>query len=91
MAVAGNFLPAGSAADPQVASAVSLIDLHRLTCVTHIVLPPGSTMVRQLAVSPDGRWAFAAQALGRFHVPLTQLDRGWMNGNAISIIDLDKQ
>ena len=86
--VAGNFLPEGSAADPQVASAVSIIDLATRKVLATVRLPAGATLVRQLAISPDGRWAYAAHIVARFTLPLTQLERGWMMGNAISIIDL---
>jgi DNA-binding beta-propeller fold protein YncE len=88
LAVVSNLLPAGSASDPTLAAAVSLIDLERLECAANVRLPPGSTSIREVAVSPDGRWAYAVHTLGRFNVPATQLDRGWVNTNALSIIDL---
>lgn len=88
LAVVGNLLPAVGARDPLVSSAVSLIDLGKLEHVTDIRLPTGSTLVREVAVSPDGRWAYAIHTLGRFNLPTTQLERGWVNTNALSIIDL---
>lgn len=91
LAVAANLLPSGSAADPELAAAISLIDLDRLEHVADIRLPAGSTSVREVAVSPDGRWAYAAHTVGRFNVPSTQLDRGWVNTNALSILDLARR
>ena len=88
LAVVGNLLPACAATDPQVASAVSLIDLDKLTRVTDIRLPVGSTTLRGAAISPDGRWAYVVHTLGHFNLPATQLERGWINTNALSIIDL---
>ena len=55
---------------------------------TRIPLPNGSTALRGVAISPDGRYAYVTHTLGRFHLPTTQLDRGWMNTNALSIVDL---
>jgi cytochrome c peroxidase len=45
-------------------------------------------MVRQVAVSADGRWAYAVHALARFAMPVSQLERSWVNGNALTIVDL---
>ena len=47
-----------------------------------------SPCIRQTAVSPDGKWAYAVHTVGRTTLPATQLDRGWVNTNALSIIDL---
>jgi len=88
LAVMGNFLPGGSALDPAVASVVSLVDFDRGLVLANWLLPAGSTLVRGVAVSQDGRWAYVAHVLARFQLPLTQLSRGWMTGNCISILDL---
>jgi YVTN family beta-propeller protein len=87
-AVVSNFLPAGSAADPEMSASISLIDLDRGAPARNLRLPSGSTLVRQVAVSPDGRWAYAVHALARFAMPVSQLERGWVNGNALTIIDI---
>ncbi|MBL7140235.1 MAG: beta-propeller fold lactonase family protein [Planctomycetes bacterium] len=88
LAVVGNLLPRGSAADPQTAASISLVDLASLKCVGHIKLPGGSTGLREIAISPDGRWAYAVHTVGRTTLPTTQLERGWVNTNAMSVIDL---
>lgn len=44
--------------------------------------------MRKVLVAPDGRWAYAVHTLGRFNVPSTQLERGWVNTNALTIVDL---
>ncbi len=88
MAVAGNLLPATGAAEPHSSAALSLISLESLTSIADLRLPPGSTSVRAVAISPSGKWAYAAHTLGRFNVPPTQLERGWVNTNALSIVDL---
>ena len=40
------------------------------------------------ASRPDGKYAVVTHLLPRFRLPATQLDRGWMNNNAATIIDL---
>lgn len=91
MAVVGNLLPAGAADQPGHAAELSLLGLDKLTCEAAIRLPAGSTSIRQIAISPDGRWAYAVHTVGRTNVPITQLDRGWVNTNALSIIDLKER
>jgi len=88
LAVVSNLLPAGRATEPDHAAAVSLLDLANLGRRRDVLLPPGSSSVRGVAVAGDGRWAYVVHTLGRTNVPTTQLERGWVNTNALSIIDL---
>ncbi len=53
-----------------------------------IGLPNGSTGLQGLCLSPDGAYAYVTHILGRHQLPTAQLERGWMNTNALSIIDL---
>jgi mono/diheme cytochrome c family protein len=53
-------------------------------------LPNGSTLLRGVAISPDGKYAVITHNLARFHLPTTQIERGWINNNALSIIDVEK-
>jgi DNA-binding beta-propeller fold protein YncE len=71
-----------------VASCVSLIDVAAARLVKNIELPNGSGLLRGVAVSPDGKYAVVTHLVSRFHLPTTQIERGWINNNAISIIDL---
>lgn len=91
LAVAANFLAAGDATDANTSAAISLIDLKSLRRAADIRLPAGSTMVHDVTVSADGKWAYAMHTLGRFTLPTTQLDRGWINTNALSILDLGQK
>jgi YVTN family beta-propeller protein len=86
-----NHLPAGRADSDFMASVVSVIDTKSRRITKNITLPNGSTGVRDIALSIDGRYAYITHTLARFLVPTTQLDRGWMNTNALSIIDVRKQ
>ena len=83
-----NHLPNGRADAEHVAAAVSVIDTAARKVVKELALPDGSVLLNELRVAPDGRYAVVTHSLGRFHLPATQLDRGWMNTSAFSIIDL---
>jgi len=88
IAVVGNLLPAGPATDPRSAAVVSLIDLDKVEKIKDIMLLDSSASARKVAVSPDGRWAYVTHTRGRTTLPTTQLERGWVNTNALSVIDL---
>ena len=83
-----NLLPDSPATAEVVAAAVSLIDL-RTRQARNILLPNGSTGLRGISLSPDGKFAYVTHTLGRYQLPTTQLERGWMNTNALSIIDVE--
>ncbi len=88
MAIVGNLIPAGPASDPVSAAVISLIDLDTGENLKNIPLPGGSANVRQVRVAADGRWAYVVHTLGRTILPTTQVERGWINTNALSILDL---
>ncbi|MHC4228393.1 MAG: YncE family protein, partial [Planctomycetota bacterium] len=83
----GNHLPHGPANGDSVACNVSVIDAGRSAFEIDIPLPNGSTGLQGIAVSSDGTFVFVSHILARYTVPTTQLERGWINTNAISIID----
>ncbi len=83
-----NHLPDGRADGAYIAAAISLIDTAAGDVSARIDLPNGSSSLRDLAVSPCGGYAVASHILSRYHLPTTQLERGWMNTNAFSIIDI---
>lgn len=86
--VVANHLPAMPGNGEYVRSAVSLINPATRTVVTNVMLPNGSTSLRGLCVAPDGSCAYVTHTLGRYQLPTTQLERGWMNTSALSIVDL---
>jgi len=88
MAVVGNLIPAGPATDPASSAVISLIDLDSGRNVKNVPLPGSSSNVRQVRVSSDGRWAYVVHTQGRTALPTTQVERGWVNTNALSILDL---
>ena len=70
-----------------VAAEITAIDTAT-NKATNIRLPNGSSSVHEICVSPDGKFAYAVHILARYQMPTTQLERGWMNTNAMSIIDV---
>ena len=83
-----NHLHAGRADVQQVAVAVSIIDTVSARLMTNIALANGASLARGVAISPDGRWACVTHLLARFQSPARQVERGWMNANALSFIDV---
>jgi YVTN family beta-propeller protein len=83
-----NHLPAGRVDVTNVAAVISIIDVTRRTVVKELRLPNGSISVRQMSVSPDGKHACVPHSIGRFHLPVTQVERGWVNTSALTVIDL---
>lgn len=72
-------------------SAVVLVyDTHFNRLTELIKLPNGSTSVRGLRVSPDGENVYVSHILARYHLPTSQLERGWINTNALSVINARK-
>jgi hypothetical protein len=91
LAVATNLVPLCDSTDAQAAACISLIDLRSLKKLADLPLPQGSTNCRTVKVSPDGRWAYAVHTLGKTTLPTTQLDRGWISTNALTIVDLKER
>ena len=82
-----NQLPAGPANAEEVAAVVSVIDTRERRVTTEIRLPDGATGVRDLALSPDGKYLYVTHVLARYQVPASQIERGWIQTNAVSVID----
>ncbi len=88
LALVSNLIPATSSVASDTATEVSIVDLETLKAKPPIRLPLGSTNTRGITISGDGRTAYVVHTLGRFNLPTTQLDRGWINTNALTLIDV---
>jgi YVTN family beta-propeller protein len=82
-----NSLPAMRADRPPVAAEVSFIDTASRQVAGHVALPNGGTGVRQIRISRNGV-AAVTHLMSRYFVPTTQPDRGWIQTNAVSFIDV---
>jgi len=88
-AVTVSRLPVGDARRDDHAAVLTLMDLEKMEKKgVEAGLLPGTGNVTGLASSPDGRWLYIVHTLGRFTLPTTQLERGWVNSNALTIFDL---
>lgn len=86
-----NFLPSQRADVDYVAACVSVIEMDGFTKVKDIKLANGSNALRGICITPDGKNVYVSHNLGRFAVPTSQLQQGWMNTSAFSVIDTEKQ
>lgn len=86
-----SHLPNVAATETVVASEVCVLDPDTLKINKTVMLPNGSTDLKDMAVSPDGKYIYATHTLGRYWVPTTQLDRGWVYNNAVTEIDTSTQ
>jgi len=86
LVLVANHLPAGRADADDVAAVVTVIDV-RTNQATTLRLPNGASGLRGISVSPDGKYAYVTHILARYELPTIQVDYGWMNANALSVID----
>jgi DNA-binding beta-propeller fold protein YncE len=86
-AISGGLLPGGPGST-RMATSLVLIDVAAARIRKTIPLPVGSSNLRDVSVSKDGRFAFASHTIGRIALPTTQPDRGWINTNALTVLDL---
>ena len=82
-----NLLPETSALDSYISAKVTLIDSKNLTVINHVELPNGSYALKDVAFSHDGNYIYVTHLIGRYNVLTSQIEKGWINTNALSIID----
>jgi DNA-binding beta-propeller fold protein YncE/mono/diheme cytochrome c family protein len=85
-----NHLPGGRADVEHVAAVVSVIDTAQRKVVQEISLPNGSTDVKGLTISPDGRFAAITHLVASFNRAATEVRFGWLNANALSFIEISR-
>lgn len=94
MSLAGNtlvvahHLPATAAKAAAVSATVSLIEVATSRLLAGVRLPTGSTGVRGLCLSPEGQFAYVTHTLGHYQLATTHVEFGWINTNALSVIDV---
>ena len=86
-----HHLHEGPADHGYVATRVSVIDVETRRVAARLALPNGSGLLRDIKISPDGRLAAVSHNLAHFQMPTTQVDRGWMNTGALTLIDVSTQ
>ncbi|MBK1792042.1 cytochrome D1 domain-containing protein [Persicirhabdus sediminis] len=89
--LAANHLPTGSANVDYMTSDISFINTQTLKLEKNVSLPNGAINLRAVDIGPEGKYAYVPSTLGRFQVPTTQVELGWINTHALNIIDVEKQ
>ena len=85
-----NHLPGSASTDQYISSKITLIDRNSLEVIRNIELANGSQSIKGLAFSNDGKFLYSSHILSRYKLPTSQIENGWINSNAISIIDIEK-
>lgn len=83
-----NLFPLMPANGPQVFASLCVYRSGTLEKIATLDLPPGTFAARDAALSPDGRYLYVSHTIGRFTVPTTHLDRGWISTSAVSLFDV---
>jgi YVTN family beta-propeller protein len=86
-----NHLPTGAANVDYMTSVINIIDTQKKAVVKSIHLPNGAIDLREMTLSPDGKYLYVPSIFARFLVPTTQIERGWINTHALNIIDVKQQ
>jgi len=86
-----NHLPDGMADVDYLSSKITVIDVGRDQVINSIELINGSEGLQGISFSPDSQYLFASHLLARYQIPTTQIEKGWINTNAISIIRVTDQ
>ena len=85
-----NHLPIAEMDSYSVSPIVTFIDTQT-NQTTAFSLPHGAHSLRDLCVSPDGKYAYVTHIVSNFELIPTQVDQGWMNINVVSVLDLQKK
>ena len=82
-----NQLPAVSALEENVSSEISVINTSSDVVTNKIRLVNGTTSLKDIAISSDGKFLYVTCVVARYLYPTTQVQYGWINTNAIAIIN----
>ena len=86
-----NHLPAGPATAKRISSVIDVIDTASRKVADSICLPNGAIDLRYMCLSPDGKILYVPSTLAHFMLTTTQVERAWMNGAALHLIDVEKR
>lgn len=89
--IVAHHLPGGRGDNLGISVPVSFVDVQAGAVVKELALPSGSSLARDIRISPNGQFAGVTHNLGRFQFPTTQVERGWMNSSALTLIDLKQE
>lgn len=82
-----NLLPMQASTDKYISSNITLIERSGWSVIKQIELPNGSYNLKDIVYSNDGKFMYVTHLIGRYNVLTNQIEKGWINTNALSIID----
>jgi len=88
--IVANHLHAGTSDNLGAQAVVSIIDTAAGRIEKNVHLTHGATLLRGVAVSPDGRFAAVTFVRARFWLSTTEVELGRMNCNALAVLDLKR-
>ena len=78
--------------DNKVMSAdLTVVETFSDKVIKTLPLVNGSSGVKDICASPDGKTVYISHIVGRYAYPTTQLDRAWINSNCVSVVDTESQ
>ena len=78
--------------DNKVMSAdLAIIETFSDKVIKTLPLVNGSSGVKDICASPDGKTVYISHIVGRYAYPTTQLDRAWINSNCVSVVGTKSQ
>jgi YVTN family beta-propeller protein len=83
-----NHIPSGRADANYVAAVITVIDTGLNRAIKELQMPNGSGSLNDIRVSPDGLYAVVPHLVSRFNRLPTHLSEGWINANALTVIDI---
>lgn len=84
-----HHMPEMASTEKIVTSKISVIDTESKTIIKTFLLPNGSTGIRNVDIHASGEYILVTHHIARFGVPISKLEKGWMNTNALSIIKVE--
>ena len=69
-------------------SVVVVVNVETYKLEAIIQLPEGSNSLKGICISPDGKYVYVTHILARYKQPTKNIERGSINMNALSIIDI---
>ena len=86
-----NFFGNQPATNPKLTAVISVIDTAQRKVIDEIRSPGTMLMGRGIAVSPDGKYAYAVHHRPNFNITPSQLQQGWIQTNALTIVPLQSK
>jgi YVTN family beta-propeller protein len=86
-----NLLPSQPSTGKYISAAVTLIDIGSKSVIKNVELPNGAFALKDILFSKDGKYIYVTHLTGRYNVLTNQIEKGWINTNAISVLDAESK